>query len=65
MVAKYPEFAKEEHVAKLRCRGLKRLLDQAWDEGQAEGVKKGVTLEKLRALGSKVDSIFGKGFPGR
>jgi hypothetical protein len=30
----YPTAADPEFVVKLRARGLRRLLDQAWDEGR-------------------------------
>jgi len=33
----YPQFEGDESIVKLKARGLKRLIDQAWDEGQAEG----------------------------
>jgi hypothetical protein len=33
----YPEWMNPEHIVKLKARGLRRLLEQAWDEGAASG----------------------------
>ena len=30
---RYPQAKDEEYVIKLKSRGLRRLLEQAWDEG--------------------------------
>ncbi|MFA6043353.1 MAG: hypothetical protein WC718_00085 [Phycisphaerales bacterium] len=45
---RYPDFRDEEHVVRQRARGLRRLLDQAWDEGHEKGVANGKALEAMR-----------------
>ena len=45
---RYPEFKDEEYIIRQRPRGLKRLLDQAWDEGHEAGVSNGKALERMR-----------------
>jgi hypothetical protein len=35
----YPQFQGEENIVKLRSRGLRRLMDQAWDEGYERGLE--------------------------
>ena len=61
--AKYPDFKDEEHIVKQRSRGLKRLLEQAWDEGHEKGVANGKALESMRrdaeAKKNPFDGIFG------
>ena len=48
LLERYPEFADEEYIVKQRSRGLRRLLDQAWDEGHAKGVENGKAIESMR-----------------
>ena len=45
---RYPEFKDDEHIVKQRARGLRRLLEQAWDEGHKKGVANGKALESMR-----------------
>jgi len=33
IIEKYPSFADDENVCKLKARGLRRLIEQAWQEG--------------------------------
>jgi len=44
----YPQFQDEENIVKLRSRGLRRLMDQAWDEGYDRGLE-----ESLRRQAQK------------
>jgi hypothetical protein len=68
VVTRYPEFANDEHVLQQRARGLKRLLQQAWDEGHSKGVANGRALEAMErdrkpapTPGSGLfDDIFGR-----
>jgi hypothetical protein len=38
VVKRYPDFADDEHVLKQTARGLRRLINQAWDEGKKRGL---------------------------
>lgn len=46
LIERYPEFVDEEYIVKQRARGLRRLLDQAWDEGAAS-VKQAAPVEDI------------------
>lgn len=57
VVERYPEFKDENFVVKQRARGLRRLLDQAWDEGRDAGL-----AERPQSCMSPFDQLFGKKF---
>jgi hypothetical protein len=42
---RYPQFKDDESIVKQTSRGLRRMIDQAWDEGHAKGVANGRALE--------------------
>ena len=48
LLERYPDFKDEEFVVKLRARGLRNLINQAWDEGFLRGVENGKALESMR-----------------
>lgn len=48
LLKRYPDFKDEEHIVKQTARGLRRLVETAWDEGHAEGVKNGKAIEAMR-----------------
>jgi hypothetical protein len=64
LVERYPEFKDEEYIVKQRARGLKRILDQAWDEGHAKGLANGKALEQLRNASEAKKNPFGGLFGG-
>ena len=39
---------KEEDVVKLRARGLKNLIDQAWEEGRTRGHKERDFIDRMK-----------------
>lgn len=45
---RYPEFADEQYIVRQRARGLKQLLEQAWNEGHEKGWANGKAMEKMR-----------------
>ncbi len=63
LLERYPDFKDEEHIVKQRSRGLRRLMDQAWDEGHAKGVENGKALESMRAAAERknnpLSGLFG------
>ena len=40
LVERHPSFAEEENLASLRVRGLRNLLEQAWEEGYDTALRK-------------------------
>lgn len=50
---RHPNFKDPEFVLKMRAKGLKALIDQAYDEGK----KKGVAVGNFR---SNLDKFLGK-----
>jgi len=56
-LTQHPQFKEEESIVKLKSRGLKRLTDQAWDEGFERGKEVAKVIYDLQKLGS---GIFGK-----
>ncbi len=69
LLERHPDFKDEEFVVKLRARGLRRLIDQAWDEGHSKGVENGKALESMhRDAAPKSDpfqDLFGPFFGER
>lgn len=59
---RYPQFQDEESIVKQTARGLRRIIDQAWDEGHAKGVANGRALEAMDNDRRKKDSPFGAFF---
>jgi len=55
-LAQHPQFKDEESIVKLKSRGLKRLTDQAWDEGFERGKAVAKAIHEL----SKLGGLFGK-----
>jgi len=62
-IERYPQFKDGDSVVKLKSRGLRRMIDQAWDEGHAKGVRNGRPLEKTDNDKRKPENLFG-GFGG-
>lgn len=56
---RHPEFKDDEHVLKQRARGLRRIIDQAWDEGHAKGLETGKALGALEEMKKGGKGIFG------
>lgn len=48
---RYPEFRDEESIVKQRSRGLRALLNQAWDEGHKEGTREAAADTKKNPFG--------------
>ena len=57
-LAQHPQFKDEESIVKLKSRGLKRLTDQAWDEGYERGKSVSKALYDLANLGKKNQDPF-------
>lgn len=46
---RYPKFRDPEHIVKQRARGLKALLDQAFDLGHDQGFRNGKAAVEMEA----------------
>lgn len=63
---RHPEFKDPEYVVKQRARGLKALIDQAYDNGVENGKRVADAINKLKEMGqsktdpSIFDQVFGK-----
>lgn len=65
LLERHPSLTDEESTIKLRSRGLRNLLDQAWDEGMKAGSTDG-TFDSLFGQGNGSNpfkDLFGKGGP--
>jgi len=59
LVERHPSFGDEENLASLRVRGLRNLLEQAWDEGYDTALRK--SADTFANRGS-IPDIFSKIF---
>ena len=57
-LAEHPQFTDEESVVKLKSRGLKRLTDQAWDEGFEQGKAVSKALHDIVKSSNVFKGIF-------
>lgn len=69
VVRKYPQLADENHKIQLTSRGLKRLVEQAHEEGRKHGVDQAYNLTQAHKAAAQqqmpsnpFEEIFGKGF---
>jgi len=58
---RYPQFKEDETLVKMKPRGLRRLIDQAWDEGHEKGLVNGKALESMKNAASAKKDPFGVG----
>jgi hypothetical protein len=54
----YPQFKDEDNIVKLRSRGLRRLMDHAWDEAYARGREDSRIQESMRRQAEKKKNPF-------
>ena len=61
LVERHPSFGDEENLASLRVRGLRNLLEQAWDEGYDAALRKSAdTFTNRNSRPDIFSKIFGK-----
>ena len=49
LLGKHPKFADDDYQVKLSARGLKKMLEDAYDIGHQKGVANGRALEQMEA----------------
>ena len=59
LCARHPEFKDYEYVLKQRARGLRAIINQAFDEGHTKGVENGRAMERLQNQADRKKNPFG------
>lgn len=58
LVERYPEWKDPDHVVKLKAKGLKALIDQAWSEGYDAVLMKGSESDEDPTLKNPFSGLF-------
>ena len=59
LVERHPSFADETNLVSLRARGLRALIEQAWDEGYDTALRRSAdTFAERRSVSDLFSQIF-------
>lgn len=55
---RYPQFQDEEAIVKQTSRGLRRFMEQAWDEGYEKGKSAGQAVHQRQPKTKSYEDLF-------
>jgi len=59
LVERHPSFKDDDNLASLRVRGLRSLIEQAWDEGYDTAIRKSADIfTKNKSISDIFPSLF-------